>query len=115
MMRAAASKPSPCIRLHAVPEASATTSFVLRRVLFWLTWLLLGLCLALPAPEGSVGANVLGGSALHVYGRAMAWNAAVPGSADDPRFARSALLALALYSNVCLLYTSAASDEEYSD
>jgi len=83
-----------------VPEAPANTSFVLRRVLFWLAWLLFALSLVLPAPEGLIGANFIGGSAFHVYDRALAWSATVPGSADDPGFGRSALLGLALYSNV---------------
>ena len=103
MMWLAASRPSPCIRLHAVPEAPANTSFAMRRVLFWLAWLLLALSLALPAPDGSIGAHIIGGSAFHVYDQAMTWNAAVPGSADDLGFGRSALLALALYSNVVFI------------
>ncbi len=74
-----------------------------RRTLFWLAWLLLAISLLLPAPAGSTGASMLGGSALNVYTRAIAWSEAAPGSPGSLDLPRMAILALALYSHVMFI------------
>src|SRR5664279_4870467 len=84
-------------------DEPASTSSVFRSTLFWLAWLLLAISLLIPAPAGSIGSGIPGGSALHVYDMAAAWNVATPGSPGGLRIWQEALLALALYSNVAFI------------
>jgi uncharacterized membrane protein YgcG len=84
-------------------EPATDISFVMRRALFWLAWLLLSASLLIPAPSGTPGPDTIGGSALYVYGLAVGWSQAAPGSPGHPGFLRVAMLALALYSNVVFI------------
>jgi uncharacterized membrane protein YgcG len=85
-------------------EASASTTFSLRRWLFRLAWLLLVGSLLVPAPAGLPTVGPLGISAAYVYAQALAWNAEVPGAPGSLGFWAETILALALYSHIAFVY-----------
>ena len=87
-----------------VAKAPATASFVSRRSLFWLAWVLLAISLLIPAPAGSFVGGAFGVSGFYVFGKAAVWSDAVPGSPESPGFWRGAILALALFSNIVFVY-----------
>jgi len=87
-----------------VTDAPAKNFYPVRTWLFRLAWLLLAVSLLIPAP-GLPFADPHGFSAVQVYRMAVAWNAAAPGSALSLGFWQGAVLALALYSTIALLYS----------
>ena len=86
-------------------DAPAKAPFVSRRSLFWLAWALLAISVLIPAPAGSVVGGAFGVSGFYVFGKAVVWSEAVPGSPGSLGFWRGAILALALYSNVAFIFT----------
>ena len=61
-------------------DAPANTGSIPRRVFFAIAWLLLAIALLIPTSSGLPGDNSLGGSAVYVYGKAIAWSQARPGT-----------------------------------
>jgi len=92
-------------------DVPAKPTFVSRRWLFRLAWTLLAASLVFPAPSESPVEGPLRISALHVYGRAVAWSQAAPGSPGGLGFWADAALALALFSNIAFLYASYLRDD----
>ena len=78
--------------------------FVSRRSLFWLAWILLAISLSIPAPAGSFVGGTFGVSGFYVFGKAVVWSEAVPGSPESLGFWRGAILTLALFSNVAFIF-----------
>ncbi|MEO8751197.1 MAG: TPM domain-containing protein [Casimicrobiaceae bacterium] len=93
-------------RIPASMDAPVTPSFISRRSLFWLAWVLLAISLLLPAPAGSFVNGASGISAFYVFGKAVVWSEAAPGSAGDLGLFRAAMLTLALLSNIAFLFTA---------
>ena len=87
-----------------MPATSNKSSFISPRTLLWLAWILLALALLIPAPAGSFAGDVFGISAFYVVGKGIVWSEAAPGSPGSLGFWRSALLALALFSNIIYLF-----------
>ena len=85
-------------------DAAASRSFAFRRWLLWLAWLLLATNLLIPPPSGALAGNTFGVSAVYIYGKAVVWSEAIPGSPDSLGFWRRAILALALFSNVAFIF-----------
>jgi len=92
--------------LKKMADALATGSFVSRRSLYWLAWILLAASLLIPAPAGSFAGNAFGISAFYVIGKAVVWSEALPGSPGSLDPWREAILTLALFSNVAFVFTS---------
>ena len=87
-------------------DAPATPSFISRRSLFWLAWVLLAVSLLIPAPSGSFVNGASGISAFYVFGKAVVWSEAAAGSTGDLGFWPAAILTLALLSNIAYLFTA---------
>lgn len=85
-------------------DAPAKAPFLSRHKFFWLAWLLFVISLLIPTPSGP-GANMLGGSAVEVYGKALDWSKATPGTAGALSMTQVTVLALALFTHVAFLYT----------
>lgn len=85
-------------------DAPASGSFAFRRWLLPVAWILLALSLLIPPPAGSFAGDAFGVSASYVYGKAIVWSEALPGSPASLGFLRCAILALALFSNVAFLF-----------
>ena len=87
-----------------MPGTSNKSSLISPRTLLWLAWILLALALLIPAPAGSFAGDAFGISAFYIVGKGILWSEAGPGSPGSLGFWRSALLALALFSNIIYLF-----------
>ncbi|MEP7329020.1 MAG: TPM domain-containing protein, partial [Betaproteobacteria bacterium] len=85
-------------------DTSTKSPFISRRTLLRLAWILLALALLIPAPSGSFAGDAFGISAFYVVGKGIVWSEAAPGSPGSLGFWRSALLALALFTNIAYLF-----------
>lgn len=88
-----------------MPDAPANAHFISRRTLFRLAWLLLAISLLIPVPSGLSAPGSIGISAVYVYGMAMAWARATPGTPAALTLWQAGILALALYSNMVFVYS----------
>jgi uncharacterized membrane protein YgcG len=93
------------LREPAMANAPAKSSFIPRRLMFRLAWLLVAISLLVPAPAGSLVEGQLGISAIYLYGKALAWSSALPGSPGSLGLLQAAILSLALFSHIAFLYS----------
>jgi uncharacterized membrane protein YgcG len=84
-------------------DSAPSPPFAVRLWLVRLAWVLLAISLLIPPPAGSFSGGGFSVSAFYVFGKAIVWSEALPGSPASLGFWRGAVLALALFSQgVCI-------------